>query len=179
MSRHQVDVVSNPTGGRSPSSFEQILRALMPDLLAYFGRRVSSAEDAADCLSDTLVVVWQKRSTVAATEEDVRRFAFGVASRVLLAERRGKRRGVDLVRRIAAHYAPSDYVSEPLDADPELARALATLTARDRELVLLVAWEGFGVGEAGEMVGLQPDAARARYSRARAKLRATLSGERS
>lgn len=177
MSHDQVDVVSNPTDESGHASFEQTLRTLMPDVLAYFGRRMSSAEDAADCLSETMMVVWQKRHTVAASEEDMRRFAFGVAARVLLAERRGKRRGAQLVRRIEAHYDPVADASETRDADPALSHALAALTPQDRELILLVAWEGFGVGEAGEILGLQPDAARARYSRARARLRRLLTGE--
>ena len=48
------------------------------------------------------------------------------------------------------------------------------LPDRDRELVLLVAWEGFGVAEAGVVLGLKPDAARQRYARARARLRQRL-----
>jgi len=67
--------------------------------------------------------------------------------------------------------APSAVVPE----DAQLGTALAALGEKDRELVLLVAWEGFGVAEAGAVLGLRPDAARQRYSRARGRLRATLS----
>ena len=43
-------------------------------------------------------------------------------------------------------------------------------------VLLLVAWEGFGVGEAGAVLGISDQAARARYSRARTRLRRTLGG---
>jgi DNA-directed RNA polymerase specialized sigma24 family protein len=40
----------------------------------------------------------------------------------------------------------------------------------DRELIGLVVWEGFTIADAAAIVGLRPDAARARYGRAWAKL---------
>lgn len=58
--------------------------------------------------------------------------------------------------------------------DAELDQALATLALKDRELVVLIAWEGLSVQAAGALQGLSPEAARKRYSRARLALRAAL-----
>jgi DNA-directed RNA polymerase specialized sigma24 family protein len=55
--------------------------------------------------------------------------------------------------------------------------ALDTLSADDRELVLLVAWDGLSPAQAGGVLGLTPVAARSRLHRARAKLAAILDVE--
>lgn len=58
--------------------------------------------------------------------------------------------------------------------DPDLEAALAALSEQDLELVALIVWDGFGVAEAGALLGLRPDAARQRYARARSRLRGAL-----
>ncbi len=60
------------------------------------------------------------------------------------------------------------------DPDPGLREALLRLPERDRELLLLVAWEGLGVAEAGAVLGLSTATARKRYSRLRQRTRAEL-----
>lgn len=151
---------------------EEAVRALMPELLAYFLRRLDDREDAADALAETLFVLWRKEASLPQDGEGRRRYSYGVARRVLATARRGSLRRSALADRLRQGLREE---AAPADADLELRAALAALAERDRELVLLVAWEGFGVAEAGAVLGLRPDAARARYSRARARLRAALS----
>ncbi len=155
-------------------AFEQSLRELMPELLRYFARRLGDAEDAADALSETLLVLWRRRKTVPQEREDFRRCGFGVARRVLLAARRGK-----LVRREYTDELVEELAVqiEPVEPDVDLQRALASLGESDRELVLLVAWEGFSLAEAASVLGIKPAAARQRYGRARARLRTELAPE--
>ena len=52
----------------------------------------------------------------------------------------------------------------------KLERALAALARADREVVLLIAVEGFSAQEAGAMLALDPASVRKRLSRARARL---------
>jgi RNA polymerase sigma-70 factor (ECF subfamily) len=154
------------------------LRALVPDLLAYFGRRLADSEDAADALGETLLVLWRRRARVPDESEAVRQYAFGVARNVLASARRGRLRRRALADRVAEELTVARSQA-PAASDPELATALDALTERDRELVLLIAWEGFGVAEAGALLGLKPDAARQRYARARARLRQLLAASES
>lgn len=157
-----------------PGYMNQLLRDLMPELLRYFGRRVPTAEDAADCLGETMIVLWRRRTAVPLEPEPARRYAYGVAANVLRESLRGRARQFALTERLVADYdITRDGVVEG-DADSDLTRALSALRPLDRELVLLVAWEGFGVGEAGAILGLSDQASRARYSRARARLRRSL-----
>jgi RNA polymerase sigma-70 factor (ECF subfamily) len=92
---------------------------------------------------------------------------------VLARARRGRVRHTELADRLRAEIRSEPTTTSP-DPDPDLRIALAKLPERDRELLLLVAWEGFGVAEAGAVLGLSPGAARKRYSRIRSGLRAEL-----
>ena len=152
------------------SAFESAVVPLMPALLAYFVRRVEPADDAADCLSETMIVLWRHRSTLPASEDARRAWAFGVAKRVLSNQRRGRIRQLALADRVRAQVrvavAPSN--------DDGVAEALDSLSARDRELVRLIVWDGFGVAEAGALLGIRAGAARTRYSRAKQRLRGML-----
>jgi RNA polymerase sigma factor (sigma-70 family) len=70
-----------------------------------------------------------------------------------------------------------DAVDARLDATArrdELRRALESLTDAERELLLLVAWEGLTPAEAGEVLGLTAVAARSRLHRARARAQEAL-----
>lgn len=156
------------------ATFEDDIRSLMPALFAYFLRRVRPQEDAADCLSETLVVLWRRRADLPADPDAQRAWTFGIARGVLANQRRGRTRRTQLADRLRGEVAVQvRNTAEPSD----LHEALDALPERDRELVALIVWDGFGVAEAGGLLGLKADAARARYSRARKRLRETLSPE--
>jgi RNA polymerase sigma-70 factor, ECF subfamily len=63
-------------------------------------------------------------------------------------------------------------------ADTGLAAALARLSDGDRELLLLIAWEGLSPAEAASVLGVKPATARVRLLRARRRLTQALSRER-
>ena len=151
---------------------QDVMRELIPDLLRYFLNRLDDREDAADAVADTLLILWRKERAVPAGTEDARRYAFGLARKILLTTRRCRRRHTALADRLRV-LVREEIIPGP-GVDIELRTALGSLTNRDRELVLLVAWEGFSVADASQILGIRPDAARARYSRARARLRETL-----
>jgi len=158
------------------SGLQSTLRDLMPELLRYFGRRVPTREDAADCLGEAMLVLWRRRESVPLDHDGARRYAYGVAAKVLQESHRSRTRQSGLTARLIARHERVSHNDLEQDADGELWQALGVLRAVDRELILLVAWEGFGVGEAGAILGLSEQAARARYSRARARLRRVLTG---
>jgi len=155
------------------SDFARDVRKLMPDLLKYFLRRIDPRDDAADCLSDTLVVLWRRKGRAPTDADAFRAWSFGIARNVAANQRRQQRRRSDLATRLRNEL--SVYQPEGSDHGADLHAALETLSSDDRELVTLVAWDGFGVAEAGAALGLKAEASRARYSRARARLREILS----
>ncbi|TBN56920.1 sigma-70 family RNA polymerase sigma factor [Glaciihabitans arcticus] len=147
-------------------SFTVRVEPLMEPLLRYFVRRVVPRDDAYDCLSETLVVLWRRWAKCPADPDELRAWSFGVAKRVLANHLRGQNRRARLSAK-----ALDNVDARGEESTIEIEEALTTLNHRDRELVRLIVWDGLGVAEAGSVLGLRPDAARARYSRARAKLR--------
>src|SRR6185503_6098595 len=92
------------------------------------------------------------------------------------ARRRGSR-DADEIAAEAMSIAWRRFADVPRD-DPQLDRALRTLTHTDRELLLLVAWEDLSPAQAARALGVQPAAVRVRLLRARRRLRAALDEER-
>jgi len=152
------------------TGFEASIAPLMQPLLAYFTRRVEPREESADCLSETLVVLWRRRDALPASADELRAFAFGVAKGVLANHVRGRIRQGALGDRVRDEVR----VSAPSVVDESVMDALRSLPAKDRELVQLIVWDGFGVAEAGSLLGIRAGAARTRYARAKERLRVIL-----
>ncbi len=152
---------------------ERLVEDALPALLSYFTRRVRPVEDAADLLSETLVVLWRRAHDVPVDPEAARRWAFGVARRVLATHRRTVRRRDDLTHRLRSELTTSSTPSR----DPAAARvhdALDALRPLDREIVRLVHWDGFSLVDAAAVLGRRPATVRSRYHRARQRLRTLL-----
>ncbi|MFB2556766.1 RNA polymerase sigma factor [Herbiconiux liangxiaofengii] len=157
--------------------FDPFVRQIAPRLLNFFARRVSQLDDAGDCLGETLLVLWRRRKDLPSHEDERAAWAFGVAHGVLLNHRRTALRRMSLTARLREELVIWSATTEQINpAAEQLRSALSAIRPGDRDLVLLVAWEGFSLQEAASILGIRPAAARARYSRARARLRTLLSG---
>jgi RNA polymerase sigma-70 factor (ECF subfamily) len=66
--------------------------------------------------------------------------------------------------------APAEQVPFELDLDPDLARGLGALAERDREALLLIAWEDLTPALAAASLGISAAAFRVRLHRARRRL---------
>jgi RNA polymerase sigma-70 factor (ECF subfamily) len=144
-------------------------------LLAYFERRVAVRADAADLVGEALVVVWRRSADIPGDEREARMWLFGVARRVLATHRRGSRRHRALTDRLRGELSITG--DDRSELSQRVRDAVRALPGRDRELVGLVHWEGFGLAEAAEILSIRPGAARMRYARARERLARTLGVE--
>lgn len=148
------------------------LEAHAPDLLAYFERRVSVREDAADLLAETMLQAWRRTDSLPEGDDRRRMWLFTISAHVLANQRRSLRRRTALVSRIRENLVP------PVEPDPSEAlsvrAAVLALADAHRELVMLVHWDGMTLVEAAEVLGLNTSTARGRYAAARAALRETL-----
>ncbi len=167
-----ASIQSITTLTKTEAAFEESARILTPALMAYFIRRVDPVEDATDCVSETLLVLWRQRDQLPVDPAERRAWSFGVAKGVLANYRRGKIRRVALSEKLRAGLVHESDAGQQFDT--EMHAALASLRSQDRELVILIVWDGFGVAEAGALLGLSATAARTRYSRARKQLRASM-----
>ena len=149
------------------------LRDASDDLLAYLERRVHVREDAADLLSETLLQAWRRSDALPESAIRQRMWLFTIAANVLANHRRSDRRRTALSGRLRAHIAESP--CEPDLTEAHAVRdAVLRLADAQRELVMLIHWDGFTVVEAAELLGLNPSTARGRYSVARQALRTAL-----
>ncbi len=152
--------------------FEAAYRKLYAPICGYALRRVREPEDAAEVIAETFATLWRRFDRCPQGEE-LRPWLFGVARRVIANQRRGQQRRSALGERLAANVDPA--AAAPSDEQPsELARAFASLSEPDRELLSLVAWEGLTREELAVALGTSRAAARLRLHRARKRLRAAL-----
>ncbi len=150
--------------------FESVVNDVYEPLQRYFGRR-ARPEDVSDLLNETLLVIWRRLDDVPL--DDIRPWSYGVAKRCLANHRRGDRRRLRLVGRVATH-APAVLRRDDLSSDdtdhPALSVALAELDEAEGELVRLWAWEQLEPREIALVLGTTANAVSLRLTRAKKKL---------
>lgn len=160
------------------SSFRLLYEAHADRVLAYALRR-APAEEAADIVADTFLTAWRRLDTL---PEDPALWLFGVARNVVANHRRSLRRREALRTRVEGDASRGPLVA-PDPADQVEARmavrsALRRLSERDREALMLVAWDGLDAASAAAAMGYTPSAFAVRLHRARRRLGHELAKER-
>jgi RNA polymerase sigma factor (sigma-70 family) len=152
--------------------FERVFRENYAAVRAYALRRVP-ADVAQDVVADTFLVAWRRMDEVPG---DALPWLYGVARRVLANERRSAGRRSALQLRLATERAAAGYGDAWEGVgDAELVRAaLARLSERHREALMLVAWHGLSGARAARAAGCSPATFAVRLHRARARLAAEL-----
>lgn len=155
---------------------ERAVTTHAPALLAYFARRVTPAHDAADLLSETLLVVWKRVAALPSNDDEIRPWMFGVARNILMHHQRStiRRQAVaDRLRSQLSATTTSGFVdSSEFD---DLHEALRALDQTDRDIIGLVHWDGLSLVEVGRVLRMKDATVRGRYHRARMRLRDELS----
>jgi RNA polymerase sigma-70 factor (ECF subfamily) len=162
-----------PSRSSRSALVEQLARREAPQLLAYFTRRVSSPDDAADLVGETLVVLWRRERSVPTDPTEARMWMFGVAQRVLSQHRRSAKRSRQLGERLAQECRATT-VDGSSDDFEDLRAAIAGLRDPDGEIIRLVYWDGFTLVETARLLGMNAATVRSRHLRARASLQAHL-----
>jgi RNA polymerase sigma-70 factor, ECF subfamily len=154
--------------------FEAAYRELYAPICGYALRRARDPEDAAEAIAEAFATLWRRFDSCPQGAE-LRPWLFGVARRVIANQRRGERRRTALGERLAANLDEAAFEAvHPEEATSELARAFATLSEPDRELLSLVAWEGLTRDELAVALGTSRAIVRLRLHRARKRLRDAL-----
>jgi RNA polymerase sigma factor (sigma-70 family) len=158
--------MSEPDAQRR-EQFEALFELCHPDVLAYVLRRAPRAA-VDDVVSETFLVAWRALDGI---PEEPLPWLYGVARRTLANHRRGQRRSAALSARLMHAAAPPP---EPQALGEGVALplrdALLELSEREREALLLVAWEGFSPAQAASALGCSSAAFRVRLHRARGHL---------
>lgn len=146
--------------------FETLARRVGDPLRRYLVRRCDP-DTAQDVLADTFLVLWRRLEEVPGEAELP--WCYAVARNCLANAERAARRRRGLVERIVRLQPPAEVAREDLP-DPAVHRALARLSATDREVLRLSAWEGLDPREIADVLGITPNAASIRLHRARRRL---------
>lgn len=150
--------------GPAHHEFEQLWSAHHRRVHAYALRRTDPAS-AQDVVSETFLIAWRRREELPGEPLP---WLLGVARLVLANHARSRRRRDALVQVFTEQVDLG--VAEPGSADHQLLHALAALTPEDREVLLLVGWDGLRPAEAARVVGCTPATFRVRAFRARRRL---------
>lgn len=154
------------------SRFTALYQRHLAAVANYAGRR-ADAHDAIDVTAETFLIAW-RRIEDAPTGAKELPWLYGIARRVLANQRRGG------VRRLALHQRlHGEWHTRGTDGhDPaelgHVRAGLQRLNEADREILLLAGAEELKPSEIAEVLGIAPDVARNRLSRARQRLREAL-----
>jgi len=157
-----------PPAGRA--MFEQMVRAHRQQLFAHV-RLLYPQADADLVVNDTFAIAWQRLSS--APPDAIGPWLRGIARNVVLNSSRGQRRWRALTDKLAVIETPP---VDPPDSDARMqlsivVSALSTLGDQDREILLMLALEDHSVDGIATIYGINGNAAKARISRARKRLR--------
>jgi RNA polymerase sigma-70 factor (ECF subfamily) len=144
--------------------FERLFRAHVGAVRAYAARRDPAL--AEDVVAETFLVCWRRLADV---PRDELPWLLGIARRCLANARRSSTRRSALLERVARQPLP---VEEPAATDPRVRTALALLSAIDREILLLVAWDGLDRAGVARVTGCSQATVRLRLHRARRRFAA-------
>lgn len=136
-------------------------------------RRVPEAL-AEDVVAETFIVAWRRLDDLSGEPGP---WLLGVARRVIANQLRGQRRREALLDRLQATTVRLRDEEPGAGQDhAELVTALAGLSEREREALLLVAWEGLDAKAAAQVVGCSVPTFRVRLHRARRRVSRALQG---
>jgi RNA polymerase sigma-70 factor (ECF subfamily) len=153
--------------------FDSLYRQHSGTVKRYVLRRFD-AQWADDVVADVFVVCWRRLEDV---PDDPLPWLLAVARHVLANRRRRDARQGALARVLRFERPPAGNAPGDLKPGTEVWRALAALSERDRELLLLVAWEGLSTAGAARVLGVRANTCSARLSRARRRFARALSAE--
>jgi RNA polymerase sigma-70 factor (ECF subfamily) len=153
----------------SRAQFERVYHDCYAAVQRYTARRVPP-EAVQDVVADTFVTAWRRYGEL---HGEPLPWLLGIARRTAANQRRGGARREALRERLSGEQRLS---AEPRlgEGDAHLTAALATLAERDREALMLVAWDGLEHRVAATVMGCSTGAFTVRVHRARRKLERAL-----
>jgi RNA polymerase sigma-70 factor (ECF subfamily) len=156
--------VSDPRG-----QFERVYQDCYAPVYRYAARRVAP-EAVQDVVADTFLTAWRRYGDL---KGEPLPWLLGIARRIAANQRRGGARREALHERLRSE-RPAGAHGEAAGEDPDLAAALSSLPERDREALMLVAWDGLEHRVAASVMGCSTGAFTVRVHRARGKLERAL-----
>ena len=151
----------------SAERFEALFRAHYAAVRAYALRR-ASPEVAHDSVGEAFLVAWRRLDDV---PDDALPWLYATCRRTLANERRSARRAGAVALRVGAERVADGRDPAELVGDAEVVRAaIDSLGERQREAIMLTAWEGLAPDRAAAAAGCTRGAFAVRLHRGRRQL---------
>lgn len=143
-------------------------------------RLFDGRNDAEDITASAFLELWRRRSDVRLVNGSVLPWLLVTTANLARNAARARRRYHDFLARLPHATAEPDTADAVLarwdvDLDPQLRRALRSLSQQDMALLILVAFEDFSLSDAAAVLGVTPTAAKTRLHRARRRIQKQLS----
>lgn len=151
--------------------FDDFHRHYQPFVAAFVGRRVP-VDAVPDIVAEVFAIAWKRRRIV---PDDALPWLYRTARNVVGTHYRSTERLAALRTKLLS--VPTEAASDAAEVATSRAVLVAAFTAledEDRELLLLVAWEGLANAEAASALGLSRNAASVRLHRARTRFEQAL-----
>jgi DNA-directed RNA polymerase specialized sigma24 family protein len=140
------DLLAEPVTDEAASSFEVFFASEQTRLLRAVYLLTGNVQEAEEIVQDTFMAVWERWDRVRAMDEPV-----GYLYRAALNRHRSKLRWTLRAARRAIGAAEGGDLFAAADERDALARAIATLTPRRREALVMVDLLGHNSAEAGAL----------------------------
>lgn len=170
---HEPDAGTAVTpSGRGTAWFDSLFAAHATSVHRYFVRRADRS-DVEDLTAEVFATAWRRRDRI--PEDHQLPWLYRTASFVLANHRR--RPTLTLISEYTGDHERDhrhERTADPAElavADDEMRRALERLRPRDRQILLLHAWEGLDGEGLARALGITRGGAAAALSRARSRLR--------
>jgi RNA polymerase sigma-70 factor (ECF subfamily) len=166
---------------QEPDCFAAIFDRHAAEILRYAHARLG-ADLAEDVTADTFLAAFRRRDSYDTTRANARPWLYGIAIRLIGRHRRAEGRYRRMLQAAPADRLAADFgdrSAERVTAEqlrPRIAAVLNGLPARDRELLLLIAWAGLSYEESAQALGISTSAVRSRLNRIRVRTRKELGG---
>ncbi|SDW24764.1 RNA polymerase sigma-70 factor, ECF subfamily [Amycolatopsis xylanica] len=165
-----------------PDAFEVVFDRHFAEIHGYVARRLG-VDIADDVASETFLVAYRTRDRFDPARGDHRAWLYGIASNLMRRHRRSEIRGYRALTRLDASSAVLGHEDAAIarvsaqDLREPLARALAGLSAGDRDVLLLIALAELTYDQVAAALGISYGTVCSRLSRARRKVRTSLESQ--
>ena len=164
---------------RNPELFSVIFNRHAPTIHRYLARRLDR-DTADDLVGEVFLVAFRRRERYDCARSSALPWLYGIATNLIGQSRRDEARSYRLLARLAPE-PDEDCHAERVAAIVAagavrglLLAALGRLTPGDRDVLLLIAWEGLTYDEVASALDIPVGTVRSRLNRARRKVRAEL-----
>ncbi|MEV0752374.1 sigma-70 family RNA polymerase sigma factor [Streptosporangium sp. NPDC050280] len=175
--RGDADLVS--ASWTQPEAFAELFDRYSGMLYRYVSKRLGP-EPAEDLVGETFLVAFSRRRSYDLSYSDARPWLFGILTKLISRRHRSEAARYRALLRAPVNDhedSPADRVADGVSAQavrPALISALAVLPAKDRDVLLLIAWGDLTYEEVARALDIPVGTVRSRLNRGRRKVRAAL-----